>query len=394
MERRTFFWLDLQELLGRTEVLFERDWQEHEAIIEETVKRSSFLVIGGGGSIGIELVKELFRLQPTKLHVVNLGENSTVELVRDIRSSLGYIPGDFRTFVFDVTGEIFPFFLKSEGPYDYVLNLSAMKNLRSEADPYSLMRTIEVNVVSSVNILNLLSEVGVGGYFAASSSKAVYPTSMMGATKRLMEFSLLSYSEGPKLVTTRLPNVAFSAGSLLGSLEGKLIAQAPIVAPKSVRYFITAREAARLCLLTTLFAEDRAITFPRVDNLPTVSFEEIVRRFLKSHGYEALELPSEAEARAIFSTAVEKRSWPCHFYNSEEQIDEFFHHFEVLDLSRFKEVGVAKVAIDRYQAQKVLSDFLNELGHLRNTRWTKEELVALINTALLKLEGTCSSHHK
>ena len=91
------------------------------------------------GSIGQAVTKEIFARQPAKLHVVDISENNIVELVRDIRSSLGYIDGGFRTFALDAGSLECEALFAAEGPYDYVLNLSALKHVRSEKDPYSLM---------------------------------------------------------------------------------------------------------------------------------------------------------------------------------------------------------------------------------------------------------------
>ena len=79
------------KLIGRDSELFEDDIKTHSKELNEIVKNSKFLVVGGAGSIGSAVVKEIFKRNPKKLHVVDISENNLVELVRDIRSSLGYI---------------------------------------------------------------------------------------------------------------------------------------------------------------------------------------------------------------------------------------------------------------------------------------------------------------
>ena len=98
------------------------------------------------------MVKELFKRGPAALHVVDLSENNLVELVRDLRSSLGYFNGDFRTFALDAVSPVFDAMFHSEGPYDYVLNLSAMKHVRSEKDPYTSMRLLEINILGTIKL--------------------------------------------------------------------------------------------------------------------------------------------------------------------------------------------------------------------------------------------------
>lgn len=339
------------------------------------------MVIGGSGTVGSSVVKELFKIGPRRLHVINLGENSTVELVRDIRSSLGYVTDDFRTFVFDVSSDTLGFFLKNEGPYDYVLNFSAMKHVRSESDAYSLMRMVDVNVVATIRVLEQLVATGTKRYFAASTARAVHPKTMMGATKRLMELALVAFSEDVEAVTARLPNVAFSTGSFLASLDAKLENGSPIAIPTSSRYFITSEEAARLCLLTTLLCENRTVTFPNLERVPKVSFPEIVERYLRSNGLEMHICQSEGEAKALASELIEHGRWPCYYYDpgpADEEPDVFTYPYEKVQLERFSDLGVADIGIPPREARERVEGFVSSIMNIRKRSWTREELADLI----------------
>ncbi len=121
--------LSLLEIIGRNSPLFKEDLRAHEAELSDQIANSRFLVVGGAGSIGGAVVHELFARNPQVLHVIDTSENNLAELVRDIRSSLGYIEGDFHAFCFDALGSEFNAFAKQalgQGkPYDYVLNFSA-----------------------------------------------------------------------------------------------------------------------------------------------------------------------------------------------------------------------------------------------------------------------------
>ena len=130
--------MNMLHLIGRESELFEDDIQQHNEALKKIVSESRFLVIGGAGSIGQAVSKEIFKRNPLKLHVVDISENNMVELVRDIRSSLGYIEGEFATFALDIGSVEYDAFIKSDGKYDYVLNLSALKHVRSEKDPFTL----------------------------------------------------------------------------------------------------------------------------------------------------------------------------------------------------------------------------------------------------------------
>ena len=114
------------KLISRTNELFLQDIENCEKILSSTISSSSFLVLGGAGSIGQSVTKEIFKRNPRKLHVVDISENNMVELVRDIRSEMGYIDGDFKTFSLDIGSIEYDALIKSDGDYDYVLNLSAL----------------------------------------------------------------------------------------------------------------------------------------------------------------------------------------------------------------------------------------------------------------------------
>ena len=74
-------------------------------------------------------------------------------MVRGFRSSTGKIDGEFRTFAIDCGSILFKSFMDAHGPYDYILNLSALKHVRSEKDPFTLMRMVDVNILNPINIL-------------------------------------------------------------------------------------------------------------------------------------------------------------------------------------------------------------------------------------------------
>jgi FlaA1/EpsC-like NDP-sugar epimerase len=145
--------LNILGLIGRTEPLFDADIVRLKDELLGLVKGSKFLVIGGAGSIGQAVTREIFKRDPAVLHVVDISENNMVELVRDIRSTIGYGSGDFRTFAIDCGSREFEALFAAEGPYDYVLNLSALKHVRSEKDPFTLMRMVDVNVFNTVKTL-------------------------------------------------------------------------------------------------------------------------------------------------------------------------------------------------------------------------------------------------
>ena len=372
-------------LIGRTQELFTDDVKNKNEELKKIVSSASFLVIGGAGSIGQAVTKEIFKRHPTKLHVVDISENNMVELVRDIRSSFGYIDGDFQTFALDVGSVEYDAFIKNDGKYDYVLNLSALKHVRSEKDPFTLMRMIDVNVFNTDKTLQQSIDNGSKKYFCVSTDKAANPVNMMGASKRVMEMFLMRKSLEIKISTARFANVAFSDGSLLHGFNQRIEKNQPIVAPNDVkRYFVTPKESGELCLMSCLFGENRDIFFPKLsENLHLVSFADIAVKYLKDLGYEPYICKDEEEARNFFIQNSElkiqhSKQWPCLFTSSdttgEKDFEEFFTDAETLDMERFENIGVIKN--DALFDEEKLNGFENSLKEFKtNLSWTKEELV-------------------
>ena len=220
------------------------------------------------------------------LHVVDISENSTVELVRDIRSTLGYISGDFQTFAIDCGSSEFHAFMNWGDGYDYVLNLSALKHVRSEKDPFTLMRLINVNILNTIKTLNLASNKGAEKYFCVSTDKAANPVNMMGASKKIMEMFLMRESIKLPVSTARFANVVFSDGSLTHGFKQRISKFQPISAPYDVRrYFVTPQESGELCLVSCLLGENRDVFFPKLDpSLNLTTFSDIARQYLINLG--------------------------------------------------------------------------------------------------------------
>jgi len=375
---------NLLNLIGREKELFKDDILAHEKALSNIVSFSTFLVIGGAGSIGQAVVKEIFKRNPKKLHVVDISENNMVELVRDIRSSLGYIDGDFQTFALDVGSVEYDAFIKADGKYDYVLNLSALKHVRSEKDPFTLMRMIDVNIFNTDKTLQQAIDNGAKKYFCVSTDKAANPVNMMGASKRIMEIFLMRKSLHIAISTARFANVAFSDGSLLHGFNQRIQKRQPIVAPNDIkRYFVTPKESGELCLMSCIFGENRDIFFPKLsEELHLITFAEIAVKYLKELGYEPFTCKDEDEARELVKTLPSQGKWPCLFASSdttgEKDFEEFFTENETLDMNRFENLGIIKnKAIFDEEKLKFFTQKINEMKNAEF--WTKDEIVNLFH---------------
>lgn len=376
--------MNILNLIGRKNELFHSDVSFNEKVLLDIVSKSKFLVIGGAGSIGQAVTKEIFKRHPLKLHVVDISENNMVELVRDIRSSYGYIDGDFQTFALDIGSIEYDAFIEADGLYDYVLNLSALKHVRSEKDPFTLMRMIDVNIFNTEKTINQSIAKGVKKYFCVSTDKAANPVNMMGASKRIMEMFLMRKSKEIAISTARFANVAFSDGSLLHGFNQRIQKRQPIVAPNDIkRYFVIPKESGELCLMSCIFGENRDIFFPKLsENLHLITFAAIAIEYLKELGYEAFECENEEQARALISCLPEEGKWPCLFTASdttgEKDFEEFFTEHETLDLERFENLGIIKNEPNYNESNLQL--FTDQIYKMKQDRkWSKDEIVALFH---------------
>jgi FlaA1/EpsC-like NDP-sugar epimerase len=374
--------MNILNIIGRDKELFVSDLDRFQDRLASVVSNSKFLIIGGAGSIGQAVTKEIFKRDPLVLHVVDISENNMVELVRDIRSNIGYGSGDFKTFAIDCGSREFEALMVGEGPYDYIFNLSALKHVRSEKDPYTLMRMIMVNVFNTIKTVRIAKKMKVKNYFCVSTDKAANPVNMMGASKRIMEMFLMRESLAQNISMARFANVAFSDGSLLHGFNQRFAKYQPFSAPSDVRrYFLTPQESGELCLLSGLLGNNRDIFFPKLsEKLHLITFSEIAIRYLRDRGYEPYECKSEDEARDRAEELIAKKHWPCYFFKSdttgEKDFEEFFTDNEDLDLERLETVGVIKNQPEFDEVK--LDSFLDEIEVLRQKdSWTKSAIIKL-----------------
>ena len=374
--------MEYLNFIGRDKALFYSDIATKENSLKNRVNESRILVIGGAGTIGQAVSREIFKRDPKALHVVDISENNIVELVRDLRSTVGYGSGEFKTFAVDCGSVEFEALVKDQGPYDYVFNLSALKHVRSEKDPYTLMRMVLVNVFNTVKTLKIAREMGAKKYFCVSTDKAANPVNMMGASKRIMEMFLMRESLTQNISMARFANVAFSDGSLLHGFNQRFTKKQPFAAPNDVRrYFVTPQESGELCLLSGLLGNNRDIFFPKLsEKLHLITFSEIAVRYLRERGYEPYECESEDEARNRVEELMANKQWPCYFFKSdttgEKDFEEFFTDNEDLDMERFETVGVIQNQPDFDETK--LDEFMNGVEALRNQgTWAKDDIVKL-----------------
>lgn len=372
--------------------MFLPDIQANKANLVERIEGKSVLVIGGAGSIGSSFIKAILSFKPATLVVVDTNENALAELTRDLRSTKGmFVPADFIPYPMDFASSVFEKMFRERGGFNIVGNFSAHKHVRSEKDIYSVEALLQNNVLHAKLLLDLLSEYPPEEYFCVSTDKAANPVNIMGASKRIMEDVIFSYSDKFPVKTARFANVAFSNGSLPAGFLSRIQKLQPLSAPSDVRrYFVSPEESGQICLLSCILGENRAIFFPKLAEAQMMTFDAIGTELLKAHGYEVLECDSDEEA-IDRAEELKKGSnlYPVHYAVSdtsgEKPFEEFVTDTETADMDRFSSLGVitGKKIPDRSRVE-VLFKNLNAAFEKEST--TKKEVVAIMKDYLPNFE--------
>lgn len=372
-------------ITGRNESLFLKDIANNQAVLQERIDGKSVLVIGGAGTIGSNYIKALLKFKPAKLYVVDTNENGLTELVRDLRSSLGYnIPVDFKTYPMNFGDKVFEKMFRSEKGFNIVANFAAHKHVRSEKDAFSVEAMIDNNVVKAKTLLDLLLEFPPQHFFCVSTDKAANPVNIMGASKKLMEQVILAYGKHFKVTTARFANVAFSNGSLLQGFMKRMSKNQPLSSPADVkRYFVSPEESGQICLLACILGETGDIFFPKLREEDMLDFATIATKFLNVLGYTPDESASEIEAKEKSEKLDPlSKNYPVYFFQSdttgEKSFEEFFVESEIKDETTFAGLGVVKNnELPQFDALQPFFEKLNIL--LLNNNIEKTDIVKLLN---------------
>jgi len=338
------------KILERQESLFQKDINTNSALLSQRIKNKSVLVIGGAGTIGSSFIKAVLKFEPRKLFVVDTNENGLTELTRDLRSTKGqYIPKEYITYPMNFGEPVFEKMFKNEGPFDIVANFAAHKHVRSEKDKYSIEAMIDNNVFKAKRFLDILLEYPPKHFFCVSTDKAANPVNVMGASKKLMEEVIMTYSSKIQIATARFANVAFSNGSLLDGYIQRLLKRQPISCPSDVRrFFVSPEESGQICMLACILGQSGEIFFPKLAEDEMVNFKDITIDFFKSMNQEIHLCTSDEEARQLASTRKETDPYPVYFFDTdtsgEKLYEEFFTATDIVDTESFDSLGVIKNA--------------------------------------------------
>ena len=239
-------------------------FRRQESIINEKInayyRGKTVLITGGGGSIGSELCRQIARMTPKKIIILDIYENSAYDIQQELKMKYGN-KLDLSVEIVSITnkkglGRVF----ETYSP-DIVINAAAHKHV--PLMEHNCIEAVENNVFGCLNIIELCEEYGVSRIMMVSTDKDVNPTNVMGATKRMCEMIMLAYSTRGKVKcsATRFGNVLGSAGSVIPLFKRQIAAGGPVTITdkRIIRYFMTISEASQLVLESGAMAENGEI---------------------------------------------------------------------------------------------------------------------------------------
>jgi len=243
----------MEDLLGREPVSLD------EALLGQLLTGKIVGVTGAGGSIGSELARQVARFKPSKLLLLERAEFALFEIDRELRRSFPDVP--LVPLVADVGDEALMRPLFAEYCPEVVLHAAAHKHVpMMEANP---AEAITNNVFATRLLAQLSGECGVSVFVMISTDKAVRPTSVMGASKRVAELVIQDMARryGTRFVAVRFGNVIGSAGSVVPIFREQIRRGGPVTVthPDMRRYFMTIPEAAQLVLQAGAMGEGAEI---------------------------------------------------------------------------------------------------------------------------------------
>ena len=338
-----YFANDLDRLVtGRATSLLEADINERSNEIRERIAGARVLVVGGAGSIGASLIGSMLAYEPAALDVVDISENALAELVRDLHAREdGLRVRAFRCLPLDYGSALMERFLAEAVPFDLVLNFAALKHVRSEKDVYSLLQMLDVNLVRHLRFKRWLRGYGhAQRYFAVSTDKAANPTSMMGASKRLMEDVVFADGREAFATSSRFANVAFSNGSLLQSWIFRLAKGQPLAVPRDTRrYFVTLREAGEICLLAACCVPSQCVVFPTLEpQKHLIRLEHLAGALVENAGFEPAFVEDEETARRNVHSEMARGRYPVLLTSLDTSGEKPFEEF-VADNEKVADLG-------------------------------------------------------
>nr|WP_245701202.1 nucleoside-diphosphate sugar epimerase/dehydratase [Shouchella lonarensis] len=269
--------VNVEDLLGREPVKLDAEG------VTEYITGKVILVTGAGGSIGSEVCRQLSRFSPEKLVLQGHGENSIYLIERELREEVPSLL--IETEISDIKDKEAMLSMMTKHRPHVIFHAAAHKHVVLMEHHFE--EAVKNNVVGTRNVAEAAHEVGVNTFVMISTDKAVHPTSVMGATKRLAEAVIqhLDTVSDTRFVAVRFGNVLGSRGSVIPFFKEQIKAGGPVTVthPDMARYFMTIPEASRLVLQAGVFAQGGEIFV--LDMGEPVKIVDLARNLICLSGY-------------------------------------------------------------------------------------------------------------
>ncbi|HYE01195.1 MAG TPA: nucleoside-diphosphate sugar epimerase/dehydratase [Alphaproteobacteria bacterium] len=348
----------IEDLLGRPPVALDR------GAIGALVRDRRVLVTGAGGSIGSELVRQVARLAPRQLVLVENSEFNLYRIEMEIREAH---PGlALRPLLADVRdrgriGRIF-----AEEKPELVFHAAALKHVPMvEGSP---LEGLQTNVVGTRNVADAAREVAAAAMVFISTDKAINPTNVMGASKRIAESycQALDLQGGTRFITVRFGNVLGSTGSVVPLFERQLRSGGPITVthPDITRYFMTIREAVELVLQASAYGQGHGEQRGRIfvlDMGQPIKIVDLARQMIRLAG-----LQPDKDVRIVFTGLRPGEKLYEELFDSAEPPMATDAEGVLVAAPRSVDLAIIGRGIDELQAAIRASDVARGIGLMRH----------------------------
>ena len=375
----------------REKSFFLNDLINNKEKLSEEIRDKSILVIGGAGTIGSSFIKAALKYLPNELIVVDNNENGLTELTRMLRSDKNiFVPKNYLTYPMSFNSDVFYKMLENHGPFNIIANFAAHKHVRSEKDKFSIEAMIKNNVLDAKRLLDYLTENKPSHFFCVSTDKAANPVNVMGASKKLMENLIMSYSDHFKITTARFANVAFSNGSLLYGYMERLLKRQPISCSSDIRrFFVSPDESGEICLLTCILGNSGEIYFPKLSELDLINFKTITEDFFKYLNKDIKLCENEIDAKNFAFDMNDDSLYSVYFFETdtsgEKLFEEFYTNDDQINLIRYESIGVITNAFKPSKSE--IEFIINQIELVFQKKdYDKSHIVSIINKLLPDFE--------
>ena len=274
---------------GVEELLFRKPIVVNDERISTYYRNKVILVTGGGGSIGSELCRQLARMHPKQIIILDIYENGAYDVRQELKIAYGN-KVDVRIEIMSVTN--LPAMEKVFARYHPQIVIHAAAHKHVPLMEHNCLEAVENNVFGTKNVIDLCEAHGVERFMMVSTDKAVNPTNVMGATKRVCEMMALSASThgSVRYSATRFGNVLGSAGSVIPLFKRQIANGGPVTLTdkRIIRYFMTIPEASQLVLTSGAMANNGELFV--LDMGQPVKILDLAENMIRLSGVQGVEI--------------------------------------------------------------------------------------------------------